>query len=139
MKKIKLNTYINSEDIRFGDFMLFQEYKDEYDSVRKIREYKISKPKLIVFLGWFVADQTIGFNYVQWVNSNHMVYVTNENVKNHPTCKEVKYEVEAHIEWNDYIDILGHWKIKPNWKQIISAYRKQTKQISINGDEIDFS
>lgn len=104
--------------IEFGDYLLFQEYSDNGT---------VSKPILAIYLGYFVADQTIGFNYVQWNNEHRTVYITNEYVKKYPVVKQVK-EIQSHIEWGDsYIDILGHWIVKPSWKLIIKAYRKQKK------------
>ena len=96
----EINTFIkNIDKLKFGNYILFQEYIHE----------KISEPILAIYLGCFVADQTLGFDYVKWNNENR------ENI----------VKIECHIEWMDYIDILGHWKNKPNWKQIIKKYRKQ--------------
>lgn len=117
MNKRKLNTFLNNR-LEFGDYILFQEYK--YTD----KEYSVSKPIFAICLGSFIADQTLGFNYVKWINENHTVYITNEFVTKYPVCKEVD-KIESHIEWHDYIDILGHWKEKPNWKQIIKSYRQQ--------------
>ncbi|MCK9445618.1 hypothetical protein M0Q50_01855 [bacterium] len=114
----KINTLLEHDKIKFGDYILFQEYK--YDSNSK--SYNVSKPIFVIFLGYFIADQALGFNYVEWLNENHTEYINNENVTNLKVCKEVK-EINCHIEWDDYIDILGHWKNKPNWKEIISKYR----------------
>ena len=49
--------------------------------------------------------------------------------------KEVE-KIESHIEWNDYIDILGHWTYKPDWKEIIQKYRKQNLDLIINENNI---
>ena len=115
----KLEKFSNS-NLKFGDYILFQ----KYDYLHDYNEYKISKPILAIYLGSFIADQTLGFNYVKWNNDNHSVYITNKHVTNYRVCKEVE-KIESHIEWNDYIDILGHWIYKPKWKEIIQAYRKQ--------------
>jgi hypothetical protein len=133
--KRSLNTFINNK-IKFGDYILFQEYiQDKYEGDKY--HYKISKPILAIYLGCFVADQTIGFNYVRWNNENHIVYITNEHVTKYPVNKEVE-EIESHIEWNDYIDILGHWENKPKWKEIIKSYRKQNLKQYITEDEINW-
>jgi len=127
MKKIdELNSFIKQKGLEFGEYILFQEYiQEKYDKEMEEHVYKITKPILGIYLGSFVADQTIGFNYVKWNNDKHTVYITNEYVTNHPACKTVD-QVDTHVEWNDFIDVLGRWKNKPNWKQIIKAYRKQT-------------
>jgi hypothetical protein len=57
-------------------------------------------------------------------------------VTNYPTFKEVE-EIENHIEWRDYIDILGQWKNKPNWKEIILAYRTQNTKSKMQKDMFD--
>jgi hypothetical protein len=122
--------------LEFGDYILFQEYEQgKHDGTQY--HYKVSKPILAIYLGCFVADQTIGFNYVRWNNDRHTVYVTNENVTRYPTCKEVS-GIEQHIEWSDYIDILGHWKQKPKWKKIIKSYRQQNLKQNISSNEIEW-
>lgn len=132
-----LNRFIGCKNIEFGDYLLFQEYKQrEHDGTQY--HYKVSKPILAIYLGLFIADQTIGFNYVIWNNENHTVRITNEYVTNYPVCKEVD-SIHQHIEWSDYLDILGHWKNKPRWKEIIKAYRQQNKKEKVLSDEIDWS
>lgn len=133
----KMNTFsIIPSKLEFGDFLLFQEYKQErHDDTQY--HYKVSKPILAIYLGCFAADQTMGFNYVRWVNENHMIYITNEHVTNYKTFKEVS-EIENHIEWNDYIDILGHWKQRPTWKDIIKSYRQQNTHTTVSDTEIEF-
>ncbi len=134
----KLNTFLNgSNNLDFGDYILFQEYKqDTHDG--KQYYYKISKPILAIYLGAFIADQTAGFNYVIWNNENHRIYITNEYVTNYSTNKQVS-DIKCHIEWSDYLDILGHWKHKPNWKEIIKSYREQNLKINISSDEINLN
>ena len=126
----KLETFSNS-NLKFGDYILFQ----KYDYLHDYNEYKISKPILAIYLGSFIADQTLGFNYVKWNNENHSVYITNKHVTNYRVYKEVE-KIESHIEWNDYIDILGHWTYKPDWKEIIQKYRKQNLDLIINENNI---
>jgi hypothetical protein len=80
--------------INFGDFILFQEYKNNNN------EIIVSKPILAIYLGSFLVDQTLGFNYVRWVNDRRGkinekgVYIFNEVEK-----------IDTHIEWFNYIDI----------------------------------
>jgi len=130
-----LNKFLDNK-LEFGDYILFQEYQqDKHDGTQY--HYKVTKPILAIYLGCFVADQTLGFNYVRWNNENHTVYVTNEHVTKYPTCKEVE-KIESHIEWSDYIDILGHWKIKPRWREIIKSYRQQNLKQNVCSDEIEW-
>lgn len=137
ISKRKLNSFLRgTSKLEFGDFILFQEYEqDKHDG--KQYGYKVSKPIMAIYLGCFFADQTLGFNYVRWNNDKHTVYITNEHVKKYPVCKEVE-GIEQHIEWSDYIDILGHWKTKPTWKGIIQSYRQQNLKQIIMSDEIDW-
>ncbi len=116
----KLNSFIENYqqyEYKFGDFILFQEYQPGSGS------YKVSKPVYAIFLGTFIADQTIGFNYVRWTNENRYELVSNEHFINQKRYNQVG-DIEQHIEWSDYIDILGYWKSRPNWKDLLAAYRK---------------
>ncbi len=133
----KLKRFCEADDLEFGDYILFQEYeRGSHDGTQY--NYKVSKPILAIYLGYFAADQTMGFNYVIWNNQRHTVYITNQYVTNVGVCKEVD-GVHQHIEWNDYLDILGHWNVKPKWKEIMVAYRKQNANTIANSDEIDWS
>ena len=138
MKK-KLNTFFNMlGQLEFGDYILFQEYSDgKHDGVQY--HYTVSKPIMAIYLGLFDADQTVGFNYVKWNNDNHTVVINNEHTPNWRTTKQVDHNVHSHIEWMDYIDILGHWKEKPKWKEIMKEYRKQNLKTSIASDEIQWN
>lgn len=130
--KRKLKTFISSSELKlkFGDYILFQEYTSNND------DFNVSKPILAIYLGMFIADQTIGFNYIRWNNDNHTVYINNEHVTNYPTVKEAE-KIESHIEWDDYIDILGVWDNRPEWKPIISEYRNQNNLRSVSKEDID--
>lgn len=132
-----LNSFIGTNSkLEFGDYILFQEYTQQnHDGTQY--HYNVSKPILAIYLGCFVADQTIGFNYVKWINESHTVFITNEHVTNYPTCKQVD-KIHNHIEWNDYIDILGHWKQKPKWQEIIKSYRQQNLRPTVSSDELEF-
>lgn len=133
----KLNKFTDNFDkLEFGSYILFQKYTHK-NCDDNVYNYGISKPILAIYLGSFVADQTLGFNYVKWNNDKRIVYITNEHVTNYPVLKEVE-EIENHIEWYDYIDILGIWKNKPDWKQILLEYRKQNEKNVISEDEIEF-
>lgn len=125
----KLNKFIGiNHDFRFGDYILFQEYCRTENGI-----YNVSKPILAIYLGFFIADQTIGFNYIRWNNDSRLI--VNEN--GYKNIKEVG-DVENHIEWNDCIDILGFWNNKPNYKEILTSYRKYNKESSINTNDIEW-
>jgi len=121
---IKLKTFYKQPKLKFGDYLLFQEYIPVLDGGK----YVISKPKLVIYLGFFVTEtldvrQALGFDYVEWGNNNR-------------DYNEVR-KVENHIEGTDYIDILGHWKNKPSWRDIIKSYRNQNIKEAVDSDEID--
>lgn len=117
--KIKLNTVVTN-DIRFGDYILFQEYKRlDYDG--KQYDYTRSTPRLAIFLGWFVADQTIGFEYTCWRNDMRQWEFST---------------IEHHIDWSDHTDLLAHWKYKPTWKEILPAMRKAKVACQVKNEEV---
>lgn len=97
-------------NFQIGDFLLFQEHKENGE---------ISKPILAIYMGCFAADQTLGFNYIKWVNENRYTLFGFRKTR---VYNEVQ-KIDCHIEWNDKIDILGYWKYRPTWKEIIKAYR----------------
>lgn len=129
----KLNTFLGHVGkIEFGDYLLFQEYTQlEHDGEQY--NYCIDKPILVIYLGCFSADQTLGFNYVKWNNDRHI----ERNSTGYISNKQVE-DIGCHIEWSDYIDIVGHWKVKPKYGQILSAYRKQNTKEKVRSDEIDW-
>lgn len=132
----KINRFLDEDNLEFGDYLLFQKYeRDKY--IDNHYTYKISKPIIAIYLGSFIADQAIGFNYVRWNNDRHSELISNEYVKNYRVCTEVK-GIESHIEWDDEIDILGHWKNKPKWKEIIKSYRKQNLKEIMSANEIEY-
>lgn len=125
MKKRKLNTLLNNlADLTFGDYILFQEYRQgEHDGV----QYKanVTSPIYAIYLGCFIADQTVGCNYIRVLNDRHDGLIQYS-------------KIEMHIEWMDFIDILGHWKNRPDWKKIIKAYRTQNTRKSMKEEDIDW-
>lgn len=94
-------TFINEfKNLAFGDYILFQEYDKNGD---------VSNPIMAIYLGYFTYDQTVGFYYVRWRNENRLI--------------ETQPKIEEHIEWDEHINILGHWSEKPNMKEIMESYR----------------
>ena len=118
-----LNTFIRSRNIKFGDYILFQEYEqDKY--IDGQYNYRVSKPIMCIYVNSFAADQTIGFNYLKWLNDY--------------TYMDDTPELKTHIEWVDYINILGHWSSRPTWKEILKAYRTQNIKTLVNSNEINW-
>ncbi len=114
---VKLNTVI-SNDLMVGDFILFQEYNES--DIKD--EFSISKPIYAIFLGFFQADQTVGFNYVRV-----------------PKYWGANPEIESHYEWDDYTDLLGSWSIgRPHWNEILKAYRNYNPNKTIKLTEIEW-
>jgi hypothetical protein len=127
--KRKLNTLLEHKKMKFGDFFLFQEYKSQ---MTRDKPVIITKPILAIFLGYFIADQALSCNYVQWVNTD----LTELRESGHRDIREVK-DIKVHYEWDDYIDILGHWEKRPNYKEILVAYRKYNPDIFTTHDDYD--
>lgn len=126
MKNVrKLNTFIeNCGTLKFGDFILFQEYSYSRHNIN----FSISKPILAIFLGDFIADQTLGFDYIKW-------YKSEANSPNLETTELPK--ITNHVEWDDYIDILGMWSYRPNFRELLSAYRSQNIARTANDKEVE--
>ncbi len=132
----KLNKFSDiCDNVQFGDYVLFQEYVRETVDGKYI--FNISKPIFGIYLGCFVADMALSFNYVKWINEKRFDYITNDYVKNCPVCREVS-DIASHYEWYDYTDILGIWKVRPTWKEIISKYRNQEVKVSMLESDIDW-
>jgi len=127
-----LNTFIScSKNWKFGDIILFQEYKQQsYDNENKRYDYKVGKPKLVSYLKSEVCDQTIGFDYIEykgdffWEKSEKKRDMYPENTKG------------IHVEWDDYINILGYWKSMPTFRELLSVYRKYETKKMVNEDDI---
>jgi len=134
----RLNTLSENADLKVGDFILFQEYTQGsylYNEGKKCSKYQynISKPILAIYLGFFMVDMAGAFNYVKWIN-NQREMETNEN--GYSYIKEIS-EIKHHIEWNDFIDILGRWNHRPNQKELLTAYRNYNLLPTIMEDEFE--
>jgi len=130
-KKLKLNSFIGCEEVNkwnFGDYIIFQEYSPTNDQENI---YTISKPVYAIYLGMFVADQTVGFDFIRHVNYNHKFV----NKNGYRQTKNAEH-IENHIEWSDYIDILGHFSYRPTWKEILACFRKSNSNDTIKSSQI---
>lgn len=119
MKKIKmrtLNTFTNNR-FKVGDFILFQEYTSDHSS-----QTKVSKPIYAIYMGYDIWDMAALMKYV------HVP-------KEYNTAQSI--QLFDHIEWNDYVDILGHWRSRPKWKSLIKAYRKYEKRALITNSDFE--
>jgi hypothetical protein len=114
----KINTLINSEHTpRFGNFILFQEYVP--NEIDNNISYEVTRPILAVVLDIFTASQTIGFHYIRYIPD------FSKSMFNTP-------KVESHIEWNEYIDILGLWTHKPSFKEYRDAARNRERKNGVD-------
>jgi hypothetical protein len=128
---IKLNKFTkNLESLSFGNYILFQEIIQS-DESNKI--CIVSNPILAIYLGWFPADQTVGFNYIKWNNDKRLIRTVDNNYE----IKEVD-SIYCHIEWTNYIHMLGIWNNKPNYKEILLAYRTKINNPILLQSEIEF-
>ena len=122
----KLNNIITN-NFEFGDWFLYQQYDHIWDKDIKQYKYMVSKPIMAMFIQWWPCDQTVDVEHLIW--SKYGIHRKNQIAAN----------VQWFAEWMDYGDVLGHWKHKPSWKEIIVAYRKQNKREFLLSEEIDWS
>jgi hypothetical protein len=98
------------DDMEMGDYFLFQNYSSVDNGGSNMY---VSDPELAMFIGYIFMDQALGCRYIPWIKEGFV-----EDA-----------EIEDHVEWFDFIDILGHWKYKPTYKEILAAYRKKNNTI----------
>ena len=99
-----LNTFYKQlGKIKVGDIILFQEYKDSnYNEPDIPKEYtKVSKPIYAIYMGLYVYDMALVMKYCRVPKEFN---------------KEQSITLQEHVEWGDFIDILGKWTRKPMWK-----------------------
>lgn len=113
MEKRKLKSFISTK-INFGDYILFQEYNSTKDG------YNVSKPILAIYINCFVADQALGFKFLKMIKED----------------KSEEFEISTFIEWTDHTDILGFWRNKPTFKELLKAYRNCNKNKAANSNQI---
>lgn len=131
-----LNTLLNSKigKYQFGDIMLFQEYKSIWDKSARKDIFLVSKPKLVCVLCLGIADQAIEIEYIQYRGDNYWELDKNQR-KKYNLPKDLHWNIDSHIEWTDMINILGYWKSFPNFRELLSAYRKyETRDILTEND-----
>ncbi len=112
-----------NKTFKFGDFILIQNYKQKHKDGKYV--YVVEKPELGIFLNYFPADQTIGFDYIKWIKDS------------------IPFEIDfsardfmsSHYDWDDHLELLGSWKYRPNWEEILESYRKANLNFGL---EVDF-
>ena len=121
MSKKIVRTLIGfEEELKFGDFILFQNYNNVGIENGQIK-YEVDKPAFGIYIEEISTKGSIGFEFIRWRNNNR-----NNEIRE-------KF-VESYIEWEDFVDILGHWNHRPSWKEMLKAYRKQnTEKITFSG------
>lgn len=132
--KRKLNQLIYNK-LEFGDYFLYQKYIHEFDKETNKYKYKVSKPIMAMFLQWWPCDQTLDAEYLVWLNGNKCGWKeTAEGVR----WMQEPAKIETFAEWMDYGDLLGLWKHKPSWKEILPAYRNMNHKDLMLSDEINW-
>lgn len=109
--------------IKFGDIVLYQEIDDKG---------VYSKPKLVVIVAINVWDMAMAVYYIDYKMFAQYKWLSideyrDEKDKGKPQpIPELK--IQGFGEWMEYWNILGHWRCFPNFRRLISAYRKQSYQ-----------
>jgi len=114
-----LNDLISTNNLKFGEFILFQHYKQNgYNGI--CYEYSISKPILAIHLRTSIADMALFIDYVEYIKDDFHNF----------------HKIKTIFEWDDAIDILGHWDYMPKYKELLSTYRnKNNNTTSSNKDD----
>lgn len=88
--------------------------------------YKITYPKLAIYLDSYPCDQTLELEYKNirrtWEYNTEYSYIFNDKEYTNFVA-EIK-EIEYTILWNDTIQVFGIWDNIPDWKELKKAYRK---------------
>lgn len=106
----EIQTYtdmVYDKDPKFGWYILFVEYADHDNLTNTFKS--VSAPRLAIIVNQWLADMAPAFDYVEWTNFNRYTL-------NIP-------QIKTHIEWSDFIDVLGIWENRPSWKEILKAYK----------------
>jgi hypothetical protein len=94
-------------DIKPGDLILKQTSEGLAD---------FNNPELVIVVGVDVWDMSMVVYYTNYKSFEFSTHSKNNN-GNPP-------EVKAFSEWGQCWNILGHWKIMPNFKELLNARRK---------------
>lgn len=113
----KINIFSDTMNkLKVGDIILFQEYKSGKGST-----FDVSKPIYAIYLGMDVYDMACVMKYIAVP-------------KEFNTSQEILQQ--EHIEWSNFIDILGYWKGQPKLKNLLKAYRKYYKSNIIDSNQV---
>lgn len=94
--------------IKFGDILLVQESVNE----------KYKQPKLICVVAVDVWDMACTIFYVDY-KSFEQYFMNNKKLD------KLEPEIIAFPEWGNSMNVLGHWKGMPDFKELLKTYRKQ--------------
>lgn len=111
-----INTYSDcSSTLNVGDYILFQ----TFDKVNYGKgNVTISKPIYAIYLGGFINEDLIGFNFVRWINPKHKIKFNGMVVGKEAT------RIDYHIEYVNYVHIIKSWKNRPNFNELLTEFRK---------------
>lgn len=110
-KNFKLPDYwMNYEEKpKFGDWILF----------RRICKRGIGRPILALCVGHTIYDQSLVLEYVEnYRGFHHNSELLNLSTGCYYPVSDNDRKVENVIFWFDDIQILGHWKSKPSFRQL---------------------
>lgn len=105
-----------------GKFFLYEKLIRKDD-----RTYKISYPKMGLFIDTYLIDMAIEAEWVDirrnWEYRVEYEYQHNGNTFTNYVCED-KNELQSLIIWHDYLYVYGTWDVKPGWKELRQAYEK---------------
>lgn len=101
-----------SKDLKIGNFILFQH----------IYENKISRPILALFIGWSYWDMALVMSFVEvprayYYSDKYQVSI-NKDLDLAEYIGHMDPEVETIQFWTDNIKLLGHFEIKPKFREL---------------------
>lgn len=114
---------LNVAPLRPGNIFLYEKVSL---SDLKSNSYKISYPKLAIYMDSYLMDQTLELEYKNlrrtWEYNTEYSYMY--NYKEYTNIVADIRDIEYTILWNDTIHVFGTWDKMPNWKELKKAYRK---------------
>lgn len=126
-KETKLPDYwMNYKDKpKMGDWLLFRHICNEKE---------ISEPILALVIGHTIWDQALVLEYVtEWRTwEANTEYNCNPKYNLYVSLSFIDKETKQIQFWTDDIQVLGHWKIKPNFKQLLKSYRNAKTTLALS-------
>jgi hypothetical protein len=89
---------------------------------------KITQPILCKWVSLHAIDQASCYSFIiPWRSFHFFTYPNADALEfSEPWCVNNPPKLYPIIEWNDWINVLGEWDKKPNWKELLPAFRKST-------------